>query len=59
MNWLIQNKEWLFSGLGVGLLSIIAGILFKEKSRMSQKSGKNSKNYQAGANINIGNKDDK
>ncbi|MCG9097416.1 hypothetical protein [Laribacter hongkongensis] len=57
--WLTQNKEWFLSGLGVTIISIVAGIIFREKSSLSQKSGKNSTNYQAGESINIGNKNDK
>jgi len=55
MQWIIDNKEWIFSGIGIFILSIIAGLFIKRKSflKQSQKSGKNSTNYQAGGDINI------
>jgi membrane protein implicated in regulation of membrane protease activity len=60
MNWILANKEWLFSGIGVFILSLVISILFK-KFRMNkqvQKSGNNSTNYQAAGNIAIGNQND-
>lgn len=59
IDWLIKNKEWFFSGLGVTIISIVVGLIFREKSSLSQKSGNNSINYQAGESINIGNNNDK
>lgn len=59
IDWLMQNKEWFLSGFGVAILSIVVRIIFREKSSLSQKSGKNSTNYQAGESINIENKNDK
>lgn len=60
MKWLIANKEWVFSGVGVFVLSIIIGIVFKNKGSVKQvqKSGDNSSNYQAAGDIKIGRKDD-
>jgi hypothetical protein len=64
MHWIIDNKEWVFSGIGVFLLSLIIGFFINKsrnlKSRsvviQNQKSGKCSTNYQSGHDINIGNK---
>ncbi|WP_199179219.1 hypothetical protein [Enterovibrio norvegicus] len=54
MDWLVNNAHWVFSGVGVPIL----GYLFLRKKdsglKQIQKSGKNSKNYQAGNDINIG-----
>jgi nitrate reductase gamma subunit len=41
MEWVINNKEWLFSGLGVSILAGIGAFLYKrffskEKSTISQ-----------------------
>lgn len=60
MQWIIDNKEWVFSGIGVFALSLIAAFIFKGKGTTSQtqKSGKNSKNYQAAGDINIGTRND-
>jgi len=55
MEWILENKEWIFSGLGVAVLSSII-LLFKKKRdsiNQTQKSGDNSLNYQAGRDLNI------
>lgn len=56
MQWLINNREWVFSGIGVFILTLIISFLFKKKSAISQiqQSGDNSTNYQAAQDINIG-----
>ncbi len=50
MEWLLQNKTWVFSGIGVFFLSIAFGLYVKRtytnKIVQKQKSGKNSINYQ-------------
>jgi len=60
MQWIIENKEWIFSGVGIFILSIIARLFIKKKSssKQTQKSGDNSTNYQAGGDIRIGSEDD-
>ena len=60
MEWIISNKDWIFSGAGIFIISLIIG-LFKKKAisrKQIQKSGKNSTNYQAGKNIIIGKDND-
>jgi hypothetical protein len=46
MNWIIDNKEWFFSGLGTAILMWVLAALFsgKSKNKQIQKSGKNSTN---------------
>lgn len=60
MQWVIENKEWVFSGIGVFALSLVVTFILNRKKSTSQiqKSGKNSKNYQAAGDINIGKGDD-
>lgn len=60
MQWIIDNKEWLFSGAGIFIITIVISIFTSKKRsvKQAQKSGSNSKNYQAAGDINIGNKDD-
>ena len=47
MEWIIQNKNWIFSGIGVFILSLILGSIAKRAYRKTfiqkktQKSGKN------------------
>lgn len=61
MQWIIDNKEWIFSGAGIFILSVVIGIFVKKQysSKQIQKSGSKSTNYQAGGDINVGSKDDK
>lgn len=60
MNWLIENKEWLFSGIGVSVILFIISLLNKKTGlKQEQKSGANSTNYQSGRDIKIGSKNDK
>ena len=55
INWLNSNKEWIFSGIGVGIISIIITLFFKrsQSKKQIQKSGNNSVNIQVGDNLNI------
>lgn len=54
---IVDNKEWAFSGVGVMLISIVLGFVFKNKSDDGKvqkiKSGKNSTNIQGGDNSHI------
>lgn len=60
MEWLINNKEWLFSGVlisvPIALISFFAARRKKESSnkKMVQKGGKNSRNIQIGGDVEIG-----
>lgn len=60
MEWIIENKDWIFSGIGVLLISLVAGLFAKrhKSSKQTQMSGSNSTNYQSGRDINIGIKND-
>jgi len=61
MQWIIDNKEWLFSGAGIFLITAIIALINKNKSslKQSQKSGNNSTSYQSGGDMHIGGKNDK
>lgn len=55
MNWIIENQQWLFSGVAIAVpLAILGWVFSGKKNRQSQKGGKNSTNIQVGGNINIG-----
>lgn len=64
MNWVAENKEWLFSGVAIalplGLIGLFVAVLglfvSSKKNKQVQKSGDNSNNIQVGGNINIGDK---
>lgn len=38
LNWIYQNKEWIFSGIGITVLTILATLLFKKKDKKSSKN---------------------
>lgn len=61
MEWIIENKEWLFSGIAIAIpLAIISWFISSRRNKQVQKSGDNSTNIQIGGNFKIGgNKDDK
>jgi hypothetical protein len=61
MEWMIQNKEWLFSGIAIAIPLAVIGWFFSNRgNRQTQKSGDNSTNIQVAGNLKIGsNKDDK
>jgi hypothetical protein len=55
MNWIIQNKEWLFSGIGVLIITLFIKKSSKPKKiKQKQKSGANSTNIQVGGNYKHG-----
>ncbi len=33
LEWIIENKEWLFSGIGVVILTGIIGWIFRKRSK--------------------------
>lgn len=51
LDYLIANKEWIFSGIGVFVISWLLFRASGDKSNMSQKSGDNSTNIQVAGNI--------
>lgn len=58
MNWIIENKEWLFSGIAIAIPLAIAGWALSSKNkRQVQKGGKGSTNIQVGGNFNVKEKD--
>lgn len=58
MEWIIDNKEWLFSGLGVAIIVGLFAWSRQIKHRQVQKGGHGSTNIQAGGDIDIGRRKD-
>ena len=56
MKWIIDNKEWIFSGIGVFILGLVLALFKNHKTKrnikMKQKSGSNSTNIQIGGDYN-------
>jgi hypothetical protein len=59
MDWIIENKEWLFSGVAIGIpIALIGWFISSQGNKQVQKGGKNSTNIQVGGSLNIGGKKD-
>jgi predicted tellurium resistance membrane protein TerC len=56
MNWILENKEWLFSGIGVSIIVLVISLIRKNQKKksikMEQESGDNSTNIQIGGDFN-------
>lgn len=58
-DWVIKNKEWLFSGIGVVVITWVVQLIFKKTNASSTqtiRSGDDSTNVQGGRDVNIGTK---
>ena len=56
MTWLINNIEWLFSGIGIVVLVGLGRYFFRRRQKTSSqtiRSGERSFNIQAGRDINL------
>lgn len=59
MEWIVENKDWLFSGIAISVpLALIGWFLSTRRNKQVQKGGKNSTNIQVGGNFKIGGKKD-
>jgi len=48
-NWIAENKEWVFSGLGVAIITIVVSFLVRSHNQSNsqrQSSGDHSTNIQ-------------
>jgi hypothetical protein len=55
MNWIIENKEWLFSGIAIAIpLAIIGWFISSRGNKQTQKGGDGSTNIQVGGDFKIG-----
>jgi hypothetical protein len=52
LNWIISNKEWFFSGVGVAIIGFIIKHLNCKAKNQTINSGKNSTNIQ-GNNVKV------
>ncbi len=54
--WIVDNKQWLFSGAGLVVLAWIGRVIFKKKyasSTQTIRSGDGSTNVQAGRDVSV------
>ena len=44
MEWLRENKEWLFSGVGIAIIGLVVNLIKNKKSKktIEQKAGNGS-----------------
>lgn len=55
MEWIIENKEWLFGGILISVpLAVIGWIISVRGNKQIQKGGNGSNNIQVGGNLEIG-----
>lgn len=57
--WVIDNKDWLFSGAGIAIVAWIGRLIFKKTCASSSqkiRAGDRSVNVQAGRDVNISTK---
>lgn len=60
ITWIVDNKEWLFSGVGLIIVGWVGRLFFKKtysSSTQTIRSGDSSTSVQAGRDVNIGMKD--
>ena len=57
MKWIIENKDWLFSGIAIAVpLAMVGWFISSRGNKQIQKGGKNSTNIQVGGHLKIGDK---
>jgi hypothetical protein len=55
LTWVIDNKEWIFGGIGVAAIGWLFALFIRRQDGLSQRqrSGANSTNLQSGRDINL------
>ena len=56
LEWIFDNKEWLFSGVGLTVVGWLVRVIFMKRQASSTQSivsGDSSKNVQAGRDVSI------
>lgn len=57
MEWIAENKDWLFSGVAIAIpIAIIGWLISSRRNKQVQKGGDNSTNIQVGGNLSLGGK---
>ncbi|MCE4937516.1 hypothetical protein, partial [Aliivibrio fischeri] len=60
IQWIIDNKEWIFSGVGISAIALIFSLCIKRKKKETtiienvQIGGENSTNYQSKGDMYFG-----
>lgn len=55
LKWVIANKEWIFSGLGVALVGFLVNLALRRRAALvqTQSSGPQSTNIQSAGNVTL------
>ncbi|MEK3821359.1 hypothetical protein MKY20_20000 [Cytobacillus sp. FSL W8-0315] len=57
MSWIVENREWIFSGIGVSVFGILGYLIKrktnKDKTSQTITSGDNSHNIQGGNDVTV------
>jgi hypothetical protein len=53
--WILESKEWIFSGMGVAIISGVIALIWRRRGGVNQNqtSGANSTNIQAARDVNL------
>lgn len=55
MDWIVENKSWLFSGIAITVpIAIIGWLIYPKSTTQIQKGGNDSTNTQVGGDLIIG-----
>lgn len=57
LQWIADNKDWIFSGIGVTAISGLAAFIFVQRNKSAENEGKISQRQKGGSqstNIQIG-----
>lgn len=57
-DFILENKEWIFSGIGIAVISLFVSVFRRKSFRLYQRGGKGSTNIQVGGNISVNDKID-
>ncbi|WP_212612224.1 hypothetical protein [Ectopseudomonas oleovorans] len=59
IQWIVDNKEWLFGGIAVSIPLALLGLFFSRRGKsQKQRGGKGSVNIQVGGDLSLGDKKD-
>lgn len=55
LNWIIENKEWIFGGAGVAIISGLIALFRRGSDGVNQRqtAGDNSTNIQSGRDLRV------
>jgi len=52
MEWILENKDWLFNGVAIAIpIAIIGWLISSRRKKQVQKGGDNSTKIQVGRNL--------